>query len=208
MKATYWLILAIFAVFVAQVLVPGLAEELAFYAAGVAGKPWIVITSIFAHADLLHLLSNIFVMFFFGRAVEDEIGPAKMILVFLAGAAAGHAVSALSYPPDTLFLGASAGTFALVGMGMLIRPLDWSVSPSLVPLPLVLMGFIYAVYNSLGAVYGPQDISYAAHFGGLAVGLVAGSHYRGWKKKGLIAVGLLLALLLFVPILLYLAAAR
>jgi membrane associated rhomboid family serine protease len=208
MKATYWLILACLAVFIAEVLVPSLAEALAFSAAGFGSRPWVIITSIFAHADVIHLLSNVLVLFFFGLAVESEVGPARMLAVFFAGAFAGDAVSVLVYAPDVLSLGASAGVFALVGMGMLVRPLDWSISPALVPLPLVLMGMLYAVYNAFGFISGPANISYAAHFGGLAVGLAAGSHYRGWKKKGLLAVALLLAVLLAIPAVLLLVAAK
>ncbi len=202
MRITYWLILASFAVFAAELLLPDLLEALAFSPALLAAKPWTALTAIFVHADLVHLLLNMMVLFFFGVAVEDEVGKGRMLALFFAGAFAGYAFSAVAYPPDTLSVGASAGIFALVGMGMLVRPLDWSISPSMVPMPLILMGLIYAVYNAAGFATGPENISYAAHFGGLAVGLMAASQYKGWKKKGLLGVAVLLLILLAIPALL------
>ena len=53
-------------------------------------KPYVFFTSIFLHGSLEHLLSNVFVLIFFGLAVESELGWRKALLIFLLGAFAGE----------------------------------------------------------------------------------------------------------------------
>jgi len=158
-------------------------------------SPWTIITSIFLHADLVHLLSNILVLLFFGIAVEDELGKGKMLWIFLLGAFAGDVLSVFFYPPDVVSIGASAGIFGLIGVGMLIKPFDFTL-PN--PIPLGLLGIAYAIFNIIGFFSGePGNISYIAHFGGLVVGLIFGFHYKGIKK----GVGLIILLSIIFAIL-------
>ena len=42
-----------------------------------------ILTSGFLHADLGHLLGNMFILWFFGRKVEDATGPLRFILFYL-----------------------------------------------------------------------------------------------------------------------------
>src|SRR3989338_11504486 len=60
-------------------------------------RPYVLLTSVFLHADLNHLLSNIFVLFFFGMGVEKEIGGARTLFIFLAGAVLGGALLLVVY---------------------------------------------------------------------------------------------------------------
>src|SRR3989338_3851416 len=82
-------------------------------------RPYVVVTSIFMHGGIEHLLSNLLVLIFFGLAVEAELGVKKMLVIFFLGAFAGDFFSLFFYPFDAVAIGASAGIFALVGAGML-----------------------------------------------------------------------------------------
>ncbi|MBI2583714.1 MAG: rhomboid family intramembrane serine protease [Candidatus Aenigmarchaeota archaeon] len=204
MKLTYWLILLMFVVFFLQIFFIQSAESFAFSSISMIERPWTILTSVFMHANLLHLLSNVFVFFFFGLAVEEEMGKGKMLLVFLLGAVLGNIASIAVYPAGVLFLGASAGIFALVGTGMLVRPLDWSVAPFLLPLPLIFLGIIYAVLNIYAFTSGVDEgISYAGHLAGLVIGLAFGFRYTGFRKGakrivlGAIALIILLMAIIF-----------
>lgn len=161
-------------------------------------RPYVIITSIFLHAGIAHLLSNLLVLFFFGSAVESEIGKARTLLVFFAGAFAGDLFSIFFYPPDAVAIGASAGIFALVGAGILIKPFELSYYPYVMPVPLALLGIMYAVYNVYGFFALSDNISYAGHFGGLFVGLLFGLRRRG-AKKSLLIILLMLGLMLLIP---------
>ncbi len=162
-------------------------------------RPYVVITSIFLHSGLEHLLSNIIILFFFGSAVESEIGKAKTLLIFFLGAFAGDLFSSFFYTFDTVSIGASAGIFALVGAGILIKPFEMSFYPYMMPLPLALLGIMYAVYNIYGFFALSDNISYIGHFGGLFVGLAYGFLKKG-AKKSLLIILLMLVLMLLIPV--------
>ncbi|MBI5346996.1 MAG: rhomboid family intramembrane serine protease [Candidatus Aenigmarchaeota archaeon] len=170
--------------------------EYGFSGEAVATRPWILLTSIFLHGSLEHLLSNILVLFFFGAAVESELGMLKMLALFFTGAFFGDFVSLFFYSSETVAIGASAGIFALVGLGMIVRPFDLSLYPFFIPVPLALLGVMYSLYNAIGFIQGTGNISYAAHFGGLFIGLAFGFKREGWKRGMLLIVSMLLILLL------------
>ncbi len=203
MKLTILLILIAIAVFFISF---SLDTESVFNTYGFSGKnmlanPVVLITSIFLHASLIHLLSNILIWFFFGSAVEKELGAAKTLAIFFLGAFAGSFLSLLFYPFDTIGIGASAGIFALVGTGMLVKPMDLSFYPLIVPVPLIFLGILYAVYNVYAFFMGiDQSVSYVAHFGGLIVGLVFGFRTTG-VKHGLKIILLAIGVMALIPIL-------
>jgi membrane associated rhomboid family serine protease len=158
-------------------------ETYGFSGENMLERPYVLVTSIFMHGSLVHLLSNIFVLFFFGVAVEKEVGSARMLAIFLLGSFLGDLMSLLVYPFNELAIGASAGIFALIGAGILLKPVDFSMVPFIVPIPLALVGLFYAVYNFYGFIAEPAgNISYIAHFGGLFVGLAYGFKKTGIKK--------------------------
>lgn len=205
MKITYLMILAAIVVFVYSFFAAENTEVFfdtyGFSGTNLLARPYTIITSIFMHASLLHLLSNILVWVFFGAAVEDELKKGKMLAIFFGGAFAGALLSLLFYPLDTISVGASAGIFALVGVGMLVRPMDMSFYPLVVPLPLAFIGMLYALFNVYEFVFAPdQTISYVGHFGGLAVGLLAGFQHGG-VKKGLKIIFITLGIMVLIPLL-------
>lgn len=162
-------------------------------------RPWCILTSIFLHKNLEHLVSNMIALLFFGIAVESKLGWKKMILIFFLGAFFGELLSLLFYPPEVISIGASAGVFALIGTGMIVKPFGFSVFPPFYILPLGLVGILYTIYNIIGFLLGIGNISYVAHFGGLLTGLYFGVKEEGWKKA-IINVIIIFLMLLFIPI--------
>lgn len=203
MRLTYILLIFMFLVFIAEVLIPGLADAMALSRESLLAQPWTLVTTLFAHAGLMHLLSNAIVMFFFGVAVEEELGKGRMLAIFLLSAFAGSALSLIIYPADSSFIGASAGIFGLVGAGMLVKPMGFGMY-GFFPMPLALLGMMYAVYNAFGVFYGDPTISYAGHFGGLAVGLIWGLSVTG-LRRGLGILIIVMAILMALPLLIAMA---
>jgi len=159
--------------------------------------PYVIITSIFLHASIQHLLANILIWLFAGSAVESEVGALRMLLIFLVGAFFGHLFSFIFYGPAVVGIGASAGIFALLGAGMLLRPLDLSFYPLVIPIPLAMLGLGYALYNAYAFLVGiDPNVSYVGHFGGLFVGL-----FYGFSKKG-VAEGFRIILITFAVMIL------
>ena len=200
MKLT-WILAALCIVgFIFGAYDPASYDTYGFSLDNLAQRPYVLITSMFMHASAEHLLSNVLVLVFFGLAVEGELGKKRMLLVFLLGAFAGDALSLLVYAPSEISVGASAGIFALIGAGMLARPMDLSFYPLIVPIPLALLGLAYAVYNVYGFITNidPQ-VSYIAHFGGLFVGLAFGFKKEGWKR-GLKIIGVTFLVMILIPL--------
>src|SRR3989338_3701108 len=170
MKFTWLLVLLCIAGFAYPVLYgPETYDTYGFSLDNLQQRPYVFFTSIFMHASFEHLISNIFVLIFFGLAVESELGSKRMLMIFFLGALAGDVLSLAVYAPSEIAVGASAGIFALIGVGMLVRPLDLSFYPLVVPIPLALLGI--------------------AHFGGLFVGLMFGFRHQAkcvtqsWKRS-------------------------
>jgi uncharacterized protein len=163
-------------------------------------RPYVMITSIFLHGSVLHLLSNIFVLLFFGMALEGEIKGSRTFVLFLAGGILGNILALLYYDPAQIGIGASGGIFAIVGAGMLLKPFDISFYPFITPVPLAFLGIAYIAYNIYGFFFDAgSNISYIAHFGGLFIGLTYAFHKQGIKKSLLIlGFSLLLMYLLAV----------
>ena len=45
-------------------------------------RPWILVTNIFLHANIVHLLLNLFSLVLFGVILENFIGTKKFLLLF------------------------------------------------------------------------------------------------------------------------------
>lgn len=208
MRATLFLIAVAAAAFIYTFLSPDpgfVFDNYGFSLVNFLKNPWVIVTSIFLHAGVTHLLSNILIWFFAGAAVESEVGALRMLAIFFGGAFLGDIFSVAFYGPAVVGVGASAGIFALLGAGMLLRPLDLSFYPLVIPIPLAMLGLGYAIYNAYAFVAGLEpDVSYAAHFGGLFVGLIYGFSVKGFAK-GMRIIMITLAVMILIP-LLWLAA--
>jgi membrane associated rhomboid family serine protease len=79
-----------------------------------AGEYHRLFSATFLHADLRHLLFNMYALFVFGSVVENLVGSVRFCIVFLLGGAAGY-VASLLVQPQSLAVGASAAIFGLIG---------------------------------------------------------------------------------------------
>src|SRR3989344_6933313 len=120
-------------------------NDYGFSTASALAKPWTWVTSLFIHASLLHILYNMLGLFFFGRNLEDEIGSQKFLLVYFIGGFAANIVSMLVLPSEILSIGASGAVFAVIGAAILIKPFGFTMFPFVIPLPLGIVGIIYAL---------------------------------------------------------------
>jgi rhomboid protease GluP len=77
------------------------------------GRWWTVLTAIYLHASVLHLLFNMLWVNQLAPAVEELYGRSRLILIFTAAGVAGFVVSNLV--GVTFTLGASGSVFGLFG---------------------------------------------------------------------------------------------
>lgn len=147
-------------------------EWLAFRPDRVLTRPWGAVTYMFVHADLVHLLVNMLVLFFFGPPLEDRWGSREFLRYYLICGMGGVLLSFL-LAPGAPIVGASAACYGL----MLAFAMSWPDAPIYVwgifPVKAkYLVGFFFLLtfVQAFGAPGGP--IAHMAHLGGLLTGLV------------------------------------
>jgi rhomboid protease GluP len=134
------------------------------------GQPWRLLSCLFVHAGLSHLLLNMFSLWLLGLLVEDRIGPGRLVLVYLACGVGGGLASLWWHTAGINSVGASGAIFGLYGLllNLLLGKklvLDKSDRRAMLGLVLYLV-----LSNLLSGLTG--NIDNAAHLGGLATGLL------------------------------------
>lgn len=140
-------------------------------------RPWTLVTSVYAHASLTHLLTNALALAVIGLLLERFTTRARFHgFVLVTGAIAGttqHAVSVLVGQP-TAVIGASGAILALYGYALAGNPLTGGML-SVLGLSrrakLVLLALVALGVTALTAAPG---VALVAHGTGFVLGLVAG----------------------------------
>jgi len=160
--------------FIVTSIAPTVLLYLGLIPAIIGDRPWTIITSIFIHGDLWHILANMVTLYFFGRYLSMLLGEWKFLTVFFVGGIVGNILYLFWGESLSIAIGASGAVFALGGVLAVMRPrLRVFVFPIPVPLPLwaaVIGGFLVI------SVF--PNVAWQAHLGGLAFGLVIGYFFR------------------------------
>lgn len=143
------------------------------------GEWWRLLTAIFLHIGLLHLAFNSLALFVFGGLIEEALGSARMVAVYLVS---GFAASATSYAfgsPLVAAVGASGAIFGMLGAWLAynLRRRSLSLARSNVQSALFLIG--------INLVFGftIPGIDNLAHIGGLVSGVAAGFAAEGFGRR-------------------------
>ncbi len=154
---------------------------------------WTFLTSMFMHADLIHLFVNMVSLFFIGNLVEKLIGKRRYIgLYLISGLFAGmfFVLTAFLFNNNlnAYAVGASGAIFGLGGVLMFLTP-DLPVYLMFIPIPIKMkyaMPIMLLLLWILSFTAG-LPIGNTAHLGGLIVGLFYGFYLRvKYKKKVLL----------------------
>jgi membrane associated rhomboid family serine protease len=148
------------------------------------------LTSFFLHADLWHLVGNLYFLLIFGDNVEDFLGRRRTLLLLLVATLVGDGVHALAQPGSTTpCVGASGGISGIIAFYAL-------------QFPRARLGFLFRYYvhfrwlqipawgalvlwlgvQSLGVsleLSGHSHVAATAHLGGAFIGFIA---WLFWQK--------------------------
>jgi membrane associated rhomboid family serine protease len=154
------------------------------------GRVWTLITAIFVHANLIHLLGNMIFLYVFGNTLESVTNSKRMLTVFFVGGILSFPLSLPFFPPDATFVGASAAIFTLAAVVMLLKPLRFSW---LLLMPVGMVAIVYFLYNALAVYFNLQsNVAYISHVIGFSLGIPFGIAWSpNWKKNLAISVVLL-----------------
>lgn len=90
------------------------------------GQVWRLITPVMLHANLTHLLFNVFFQLRMGFGMERQFGREKMMLIYFACGLFGNLLS-IAIDPFKLAVGASTAGFGLIGVWLAEILLSWEV---------------------------------------------------------------------------------
>ncbi len=156
---------------------------------------WRVITAMFIHANLLHLLGNMLFLFLFGKGLENKIGSFRLLLCFLTGGVVNFLSSYFFYNHNEPIVGASGAISTIIGLLMIYDPWKISFLLNLFPMPLGVAALTYMFLNVFLAHaqnkqnYEGLHTAYELHVMGFLVGIVFGIIWnKDWKKNLLICI--------------------
>jgi membrane associated rhomboid family serine protease len=134
------------------------------------------------HADWIHLLVNMMVLYSFGRNVEvyygynfGSKGILYFILLYIGGAALSTLPSYGKHKDDYSYtaVGASGAVSAVVFASIIFDP--WSkliIFPIPIGIPAILFGFLYLIYSWYMGKKNIDNVGHDAHFWGAVFGFV------------------------------------
>lgn len=124
--------------------------------------------------DLMHILCNMIVLFFFGPPVERKYGGAEFLIFYLVAVIVGGLVWGILHfgPSDGAMLGASGAVSAVVILFSLNYPNVQVLLFGIIPMPAWVCGIGYVVYDAFGAMNGTGPIAHEVHLAGAAVALI------------------------------------
>lgn len=136
-------------------------------------RPWSLVTSVYAHGGLPHLLSNALMLALVGLVVESFTSSVRYHAFFITtGVLSGLAQVLLL--PGSQVLGASGAIFAFLGYLVAGNPVSSSVLDSLRLSGRAQLAIFAALAVVVTALTGAPGIALVAHFTGFLLGLLAG----------------------------------
>jgi membrane associated rhomboid family serine protease len=140
------------------------------------------LTSGFVHADLPHLVINMFVLWSFGNAIEryfypgylGEFSAQKYMVLYFGGIVVSSIPSYVRHNknPNYAALGASGGVSAVVFAAILFEPWQNLYLYGVIAIPQILAGVAYLFYSWYKDKKSTDNIGHMAHFTGAVWGFL------------------------------------
>lgn len=130
-----------------------------------AGEWWRIVTAGFLHAGPLHILLNMYFLYFLGTLLEPAIGKLRFAIIYFVSLLGGS-FGVLLLSPNASAVGASGAVFGLMGAGILVlraRGIDPMQS-----------GLGITLLLNLGITFLIPGIAIGGHIGGLVAGGIVG----------------------------------
>jgi membrane associated rhomboid family serine protease len=133
---------------------------------GVAYGDWYrLVSSMFVHANFVHLAMNMLSLWWIGLPVESRLGRTRFLLTYFTTGIAGSAASYAALGAYGSSLGASGAIFGLLGaLAVLAYRERLNMQPVIT---VILLNLIFS--------FSVPGISWQAHVGGLVSGLIIGA---------------------------------
>ena len=161
-----------------------------------------LVTYMFLHGNLVHLIVNGFALYGAGVIVEKDIGHLRYLLVFIVSGVVSGAIHCYLNPASEISLvGSSGAIFGLIAVLFLLMPFKLTFA-LVVPMPSVVVGLMLSLVE-LSAFWMASDVGIAhdVHLSGFVMGTISAFIIdRKRALKGLIIATIILALIYYVGI--------
>lgn len=146
----------------------------------VKDKEWYrLITHGFVHADMTHLLVNMFTFWSFGTYMESlfdniGLGAGGYLGLYFGGMIVASLYDLIKRRNDPYYvsIGASGAVSAILFASILLNPWGKILFFAVLPIPGIIFGFIYLAYCQYMNKRGGDNINHNAHFYGAVYGFV------------------------------------
>ena len=178
------LLFANIGIFFVQMTAPGLLEPLVFVPVLALMRPWTIVTYMFLHGGVMHILFNMIGLYFFGPRVEAQLGSQRFITLYLLSGVAGGLLSSILAPQAAL-IGASAAVYGVMLAYAMFWPRDEVFLWGLVPVQVRWLIAFVTAFSLFSGFGGRTDgVAHFAHLGGFAGAFL----YLRWlaSRKGIV----------------------
>jgi membrane associated rhomboid family serine protease len=146
-----------------------------------------LLTSMFMHGGLMHLLGNMLFLWIFGDNVEDDLGHVRYTAFYLVtgiAASLAHVVSTFAFGDNPFIpsLGASGAISGVMGGYLVLHPrrrvrvILFRMLTDIPAYGAVGLWFVFQLISAFGVIgMGPQSgggVAFMAHIGGFVAGVV------------------------------------
>jgi len=144
------------------------------------GAYWGLVTTVFVHGDVVHILFDVLYLVQLGRAMELQMSPWAYIGFVIAAAAVSQGCE-IAILGDA-GIGASGVVYAMFGLMWIgrYRYRSWGDVANQQNMVVMLIWGVYCIFST---VAGFMLVANAAHFGGLLFGLAAGWLFLAPRRK-------------------------
>ena len=166
------LIIANVAMFLISAAAPNVTSAFTLVPAFVLSRPWTLITYMFLHGGLMHILFNMLGLFFFGPRLEDRLGSKDFLWLYFISGLMG-AVLSFVFTPYAAIIGASGAVFGVFLGFAYFWPQEKIYVWGIVPIEarwLVVIMTALALFGGFGGSMG--GVAHFAHLGGFAGGFL------------------------------------
>lgn len=158
---------------------PGLVQGLALVPALIPFRPWTLVSYMFLHGGLTHILFNMLMLFFFGPRLEERLGSRTFIWFYLACGVGGALLSFMT--PFSAIVGASGAIYGVVIGFARYWPREDIYIWGVLPIQARMLAIFMVALSLFAGFTGAQDgIAHFAHLGGLLAGWV---FLRSWERR-------------------------
>jgi membrane associated rhomboid family serine protease len=153
-----------------QQTVPGVDLLLELRPTLLLGQPWTLVTYMFLHANLMHILFNMLALYFFGPRVEQRIGSERFFGLYMISGLSGGLLSYV-FAPNAAIVGASGAIYGVLLAFARFWPKHEIYIWGILPIEARWMVIIYtAISLFYGFGGGGGNTAHFAHLGGFVGG--------------------------------------